>query len=116
MFSLLERFMIQQLRNMGITQKVIQEVTGISERTIRRTQNEPALSETNDLIFRKSRNAGRPRVVLQKLFKARAFLSVSSSPKTQTVVGVLHDKCNQELRRTFHPPSARRWDSREICL
>ncbi len=61
--------MIQQLRNIDITQKVIQEVTGISERTIRRIQNEPALSETNDLIFRKSRNAGRPRVVLQKLFK-----------------------------------------------
>jgi len=61
--------MIQQLRNIGITQKVIQEVTGISERTIRRIQNEPALTETNDLIFRKSRNAGRPRVVLQKLFK-----------------------------------------------
>jgi len=73
----LERFMSQQLRNIGITQKVIQEVTAISERTIRRIQNEPALSETNDLIFRKSRNAGRPRVVLQKLLR-QSFLSVSS--------------------------------------
>ncbi len=51
--------MIQQLRNMGINQKVIQEVTGISERTIRRIQNEPALTETNDLIFQNFCNAGR---------------------------------------------------------
>jgi len=33
----LERFMA---RNIGITQKVIQEVTAISERTIRRIQND----------------------------------------------------------------------------
>ncbi len=61
--------MIQQLRNMGITQKVIQEVTGISERTIRRIQNEPALTETNDLIFRKFRNAGRCMIKSDELIE-----------------------------------------------
>lgn len=60
MFRLLERFMVQQLRQQGATQKVVREATGMSERTIRRIQQEPPVTNTDDLNFRKSRKLGRP--------------------------------------------------------
>lgn len=65
MFILLQRFMVQQLRKMGFTQKAIREVTGVSERTIRRIQDESPVTDTNDFNFRNSRNVGRPSTVEQ---------------------------------------------------
>jgi len=70
----LERFMSQQLRNIGITQKVIQEVTAISREQYANSER-TSLERNQRSYFRKSRNAA-VRVVLQKLF--RLFLSVSS--------------------------------------
>jgi len=61
----------EQLRNIGITQKVIQEVTGISERTIHGIQNEPASKARNQLPFPGNLAVGRPICV------AKAFLRQS---------------------------------------
>lgn len=57
--------MVQQLRNMSVPQKAIREATGVSERTIRRIQNEPLVTDTNNLNFRKPRNLGRPSTAEQ---------------------------------------------------
>ena len=81
MFTLLERFLVQQLRKMGITQKAIRETTGISERTIRRIGSEPPVTETNDLNFRKSRNVGRPSAVEQYEETVRQWLQEPRKPE-----------------------------------
>jgi hypothetical protein len=41
--------MVQQLSQMSVTHKAIREATGVSERTIRRIQNEPPVTDTNDI-------------------------------------------------------------------
>jgi transposase len=66
--------MVQQLRQMGFTQKAIREVTGVSERTIRRIQDESPVTETNDFNFRNSRNVGRPSTVEQHEQTVRRWL------------------------------------------
>ncbi|WP_017326740.1 IS21 family transposase [Synechococcus sp. PCC 7336] len=52
--------MAQKLRQTGATQKATRDLTGISERTIRRIEQEPAVSDTEEKNFRKSRKVGRP--------------------------------------------------------
>ncbi|MEL7476569.1 MAG: IS21 family transposase [Cyanobacteria bacterium J06555_12] len=60
MFTQLERYMVKKLREAGSSQKATRDVTGASERTIRRIQKEPAVTEIDEKNFRKSRRVGRP--------------------------------------------------------
>ncbi len=60
MFRLLERYIVQELKKTGACQKVIREATGISERTQRRLQQEPPVTDAEDGNFRKLRKVGRP--------------------------------------------------------
>jgi len=72
---------VQQLSQMGITQKAIRETTGISERTIRRIGSEPPVTETNDLNFRKSRSVGRPSTAEQHEQTVRQWLEERRKPE-----------------------------------
>ena len=60
MFTLLERYIVQRLRQAGASQKATRELTGASERTIRRIQKEPPVTDSEEKNFRKSRKVGRP--------------------------------------------------------
>lgn len=73
--------MVQQLRKMSVTYKVIRKATGVSERTIRRIQNEPPVTDTNNLNFRKSRNVGRPSTAEQHEQTVRQWLKEPRKPE-----------------------------------
>jgi len=73
--------MVQQLRKMSVTHKAIREATGVSERTIRRIQNEPPVTDTNDLNFRKFRNVGRPSTAEQHEQTVRQWLKEPRKPE-----------------------------------
>ncbi len=73
--------MVQQLRKMGMTQKTIRKLTGISERTIYRIGSEPTVTETNDLIFQKSHNVGRPSTVEQHEEMVRQWFEEPRKPE-----------------------------------
>ena len=57
--------MVQKLRKVAMPQKEVQQLTGISERTIREIEKEPAVTHTDEEAFRKSRNLGRPSPVIE---------------------------------------------------
>ncbi|WP_404790621.1 IS21 family transposase [Altericista sp. CCNU0014] len=57
--------MVQKLRQEGVPQKQVRELTGISERTTSRIEKEPEVTNADDESFRKSRNLGRPSAVEQ---------------------------------------------------
>jgi transposase len=81
MFSLLERHTVQQLSQMGFTQKAIREATGVSQRTIRRIQREPPVTNTDEESFRESRNVGRPSSVEQHEETIRQWLEKPRKPE-----------------------------------
>jgi len=60
MFDMLHRHDVQTLLAAGVTQSRIRELTGISERTIRRIGAEPAVDCIDDLRVRRQRRVGRP--------------------------------------------------------
>ena len=51
--------MVQKLRNEGLPQKQVRELTGISERTTSRIEKEAEVTNGDEKSFRKSRNIGR---------------------------------------------------------
>ncbi|NJM65690.1 MAG: IS21 family transposase [Acaryochloris sp. RU_4_1] len=80
MYKQLERYVVQKLRKKKVSQKEVRDLTGISEKSIQRIENEPEITEINEARFRKSRNMGRPSLlteheeqVLQWFSEPRAF-------------------------------------------
>lgn len=60
MHTALTRFTVQQLRAAGVTQRVVSERTGVSERTVRRIEAEPVVTDLDDIQLRADRKVGRP--------------------------------------------------------
>jgi transposase len=60
MFSMLQRHDVQVLVRGGVSQRRIREVTGVSERTIRRIAAEPEVGQLEDRTVRLGRCVGRP--------------------------------------------------------
>jgi transposase len=81
MYNILERFMVQKLRKEGASQKQVRELTGISERTASRIEQEAEVTHADDESFRKSRNLGRPSAIEQYESEIRAWLAEERKPE-----------------------------------
>jgi transposase len=97
MYTLLERFMVQKLRQEGVPQKQVRELTGISERTSSRIEKEPEVSNGDEESFRKSRHLGRPSAVEQYEAEIREWFAEARNPedgrlKSQEVLARLRAK------------------------
>jgi transposase len=80
MYTVMERYMVQRLRQSGLPQGEIRTLTGISERTIRRIEQEPPMSEADDASFRKSRKLGRKSGVEPYTEQIQQWLSEERAP------------------------------------
>jgi transposase len=60
MYSQLERYVVQKLREQNMPQGEVGSLTGISERSISRIEKEEQIKEIDEECFRKSRTMGRP--------------------------------------------------------
>lgn len=75
MYKVMERYMVQNLRNTNVSVKQVREITGISERTIRRMAQEPVVTNADDEAFRQSRQVGRRSIVIQYEAQIRQWLA-----------------------------------------
>jgi len=60
MFGMAKRHSVQVLRDAGHTQQSVKKQTGVSERTIRRIEDEPPVQLFDDAAERLRRGVGRP--------------------------------------------------------
>jgi transposase len=60
MYSPLERYMVQKLRQAKLAVSEVSKLTGVSERTIHRIQQEPAVRDAEEEGLPNSRKVGRP--------------------------------------------------------
>lgn len=74
MYSQLERYVVQKLRDQNMPQSEVRDLTGISERSISRIEKEEQISEINEESFRKSHNMGRPSQVTEYESQIRQWL------------------------------------------
>lgn len=81
MYKVMERYMVQKLRNANVPVKQVSELTGISERTIGRIVQEPAVTEADDAPFRQSRKVGRRSVVIEYEGQIRQWLAEPRQPE-----------------------------------
>ena len=81
MYSQLERYLVQKLRQQNVPQNQVRDLTGISEQSIGRIEKEPEISEINEECFRKSRHMGRPSTVAQYEEKIRQWLEEPRNPE-----------------------------------
>lgn len=80
MISSQERYMVQKLKQAGATPDNIHEITGVSERSIRRIVKEPEMNSADEEAFRKSRKVGRPSEVTEYEAEIREWLSQERDP------------------------------------
>jgi len=80
MYSQLERYVVQKLRDQKRPQSEVQEVTGISERSIRRIEKEEQIEEINEERFRKSHSMGRPSLVSEYEAQISQWLEEPRTP------------------------------------
>ena len=83
---MLTRHAIQVLRSAGHTQKEIAELTGVSEREVRRIEAEPAVTETGDAGQAKKRGVGRPSKVVDFEQQIQALLEEEPTIRTVEVL------------------------------
>ena len=89
--------MVQKLRKAGSPPKQVRKLTGISERSIRRIEQEPEVTNADEEQFRKSRNLGRPSAVEQYEALIRQWLEEPRQPedgpiKSQEVLARLREQ------------------------
>jgi transposase len=87
MYNILERFMVQKLRQEGVPQKQVRELTGISERTTSRIEKEPEVTNADDGSFRKSRNLGRPSAIEQYESEIQQWFEEERKPEDGPLQG-----------------------------
>jgi hypothetical protein len=63
MFSNQERYMVQPLRKAGVPPETVGQITGVSERSIRRIVKEPEVTSAEPAASGKRKGAGRPSEV-----------------------------------------------------
>lgn len=74
MYSQLERYVVQKLRDQNMPQSEVRELTGISERSISRIEKEEQITEIDEERFRNSHNMGRPSRVTEYETHIRQWL------------------------------------------
>ena len=67
--------MVQQLRQKQLSVKKVSEITGMSDRSIRRVEKEEQIKEIDEEQFRKTRKMGRPRKITPYEDQIRQWLS-----------------------------------------
>lgn len=79
--------MVQKLRKEGVPQKQVRDLTGVSERTTSRIEQETAVTNAADSSFRKSRNLGRPSAVEQYEAEIRQWFEEARNPEDGPLKG-----------------------------
>lgn len=77
----MERYMVQKLKNAQVPVKQIQELTGISERTIGRIAQEPPVTTNDDAGLRQARKVGRRSTVAQYEAQVQQWLAAPRAPE-----------------------------------
>lgn len=103
----MERYMVQKLKASNVPLKQIQEITGVSERTIRRIVQEPTISNADDALLHQSRQVGRRSTVIQYEAQIRQWLSEPRSTedgpmKSQEVLSRLREQGYQGGRTAVY--------------
>ena len=81
MFTRLERYRVQKLRKTGMPQPQVSELTGISERSIRRIEQEPQVTDTDKTSAGKSSRPGRPSSVSPYETEIRQWFDEPRNPE-----------------------------------
>ncbi len=79
--------MVQKLRQEGVPQKEVRELTGVSERTTNRIEKEPEVKNADDGSLRKTRNLGRPSPVEQYEAEIRQWFEEARNPEDGPLKG-----------------------------
>jgi transposase len=82
MYGQMKRLEVQLLRKAGHEQKEIGELTGVSERSVRRIECEPAVREFDDQQARKKQGVGRPSKIAAYVAQIAAW--IAAEPDLQT--------------------------------
>ena len=80
MFSNQERYMVQQLRKADVPVEKVSQLTGVSERSIRRIVQEPEVMSTEGRHCGKGNVVGRPSDVVKYESQVREWLSEERDP------------------------------------
>lgn len=80
MYSAQERYMVKKLRKAKLAAATVKEVTGISERSIRRIEKEPEVETADEASFRNRRKVGRPSQLEPYKVEILAWLSEDRDP------------------------------------
>ena len=80
MYSAQERYMVKSLKKAKVPTAIVKEVTGISERSIRRIEKEPESDSANEEDFRNRRKVGRPSQLEPYKADILAWLSEERDP------------------------------------
>jgi transposase len=83
MINMLTRHAIQVLRQAGHTQAEVASLTGVSEREVRRVEQEPAVENLDEAGERKRRSIGRPSKV--EPFRQKILELLDQEPQLLTV-------------------------------
>ncbi len=81
MYKVMERYMVQKLRTAKVPLKQVQELTGMSERTIGRIAQEPPVATNEDAALRQARNVGRRSTVAQYQAQIQQWLAEPRAPE-----------------------------------
>lgn len=81
MYKVMERYMVQKLKNAQVPVKQIQELTGMSERTIGRIAKEPPVTTNDDAALRQARKVGRRSTVAQYEAQVQQWLAEPRAPE-----------------------------------
>lgn len=97
MYSQLERYIVQQLRQQDVPVQQVSDVTGVSQRSIIRIEQEAPINEIDEPTFRKSRKMGRPSAVTQYEQQIRQWLTEprvpeDGPPKSQEILARLRQQ------------------------
>ncbi len=89
--------MVQNLRKADVPQQEVQKITGMSERTVRRIEREPEVTNSDEETFRKTKNLGRPSAVSEYEDEIRQWLEEPRAPedgplKSQEILCRLRNK------------------------
>ena len=102
MFSNQERYMVQQLSKANVPPAQVEQITGVSQRSIRRIVKEPEVTSVEASTSEQRKGAGRPSEVSEYADEIAAWLSEARDPadgpmKSQEVLARLRQKGHCQL-------------------
>lgn len=117
--------MVQKLRNAQVPVKQVQELTGISERTIGRIMQEPPVTTNDDTALRQVRKVGRRSTVAQYEAQIQQWLAEPRAPEDGPLRGIVSltgsriivlVQCRSHLPAAVFPPSLSWRNHQLLCL